>query len=255
MLDLSHVGPLARSLSGLRLALEPGAQGSRVARMPSSTGFDARNAGAELISSSFCIVLACFQVRPNLVSLNTALRAAADRGFAWSRSLLGRLRRSRLTPDVVSYGSLMAEWTQGLAVLATMGCRPNVVCYTALATAWPRSVWVLELMGHGGVAGNVVTWSGAVASAPWPCSGQLLRAMEQQQVRPNVVTQGGLVAACPWVEGLAAASGANVVGRNSLLSACGRAAQWQRAVGVLRELPRPNVISFWADDVPFGLVA
>ncbi|CAE8630854.1 unnamed protein product [Polarella glacialis] len=203
-------------------------------------------------SSSWQRVLKVFRtmfsssIRPSLATYTNAISSCADaRSWCWPLELLDRLRSVGLAPDVVICSAVVSACDR---------------------KDWARSLWLLRSMQKHGPKPNLVTYNAAMASSDVQTALLLLEELPDQKISPNAATFGILLTACeeqncwplalvlfqrfrrlasrdgvrdclePQGVGDFGVSGVLEVLRR-VLSTCGRALEWQRALQLALLLP------------------
>eukprot|EP00434_Breviolum_minutum_P024524 symbB.v1.2.021663.t1/scaffold1886.1/size97136/2 len=172
---------------------------------------------------------------------------AALRGQSWMASL--QLLRSvqvwRFRPNTVSFNSCLRTWPwhRGLLmVMARAMVEADVItCNTAMAAdPWPNALMLLDGFRRSRLQADTITFN-SLLSRVWILAGSLLQ-MRGLCLETNLVSYNAGIHAWEgdWpmsLHSLMEVPDPDIISFGSSISGCGKAAEWQRAVHLMFQLP------------------
>ncbi|CAJ1400093.1 unnamed protein product, partial [Effrenium voratum] len=212
-----------------------------------------------------------FSLRADVVTFNSAAAAGA-KAESWRSALriLEDLARQRLQKNAATCGievaclGVASAWRRGLVLAAKADAAACGALGAALARRelWAAAVGLLALARAQRIQANSLVFLGAIASCE--NSGRWARALRLLSAAPRDHEAGrgpvnAAISSCekaaqwPWALCALGAHGWEVVGCNSALAACEKAA-WRlalrllakmQAVALLPQLPAPDVMSYF----------
>lgn len=224
-------------------------------------------------------------IEPNVISYATCINACAKHGdVAAAEGWLERMLAAGVEPDAVTYSSLIhacgvkrgaaKDAERWLQAMVSRGLEVNVTTYTAVIDACAKSgdveraeFWFIR-MTENGVQPNAVTFSAMIDSCAK--AGKLARAehwyekMLERGVPPNAHSLSAVINACAkqsgpgqaeaaerWLDrGEQAGVQSDVVLYTTVIDACGKAGDVERALRVFRRMQaqglKPQIYTYSA---------